>query len=99
MADLRKINLMYTYFGRDYNHFCTDCKNLRSVNLGSKTKYKCTVYGNTSSEASDWKKNQTACGQYNKVWNMKPLMKCVNQEKPRDTVEVEPLEGQTSLFE
>lgn len=32
---------------------------------------KCTVYGATHSEASDWRKKYEACGLYNKPWSGK----------------------------
>lgn len=98
MSD-KKYDLMYQYFGKDYNHFCYECRNLVCVNGGSRNYYKCSVYGNTKSNASDWKKGQTACGQFDKEWKMRPLMKCTAPEKEKEETVLEPLDGQVSLFE
>ena len=94
----KKHDLMYQYFGKDYNHFCSECRNLIRVNTGNRTCYKCTVYGNTGSEASDWKRGQTACGQFNKDWKMPPLIKCSAPKKEDKAEVIEPLEGQLGLW-
>ena len=57
---LRKIALMYKIFGYGFGS-CRDCPHL-CVNIYDKKYYKCGVYGNSNSEATDWKISNAACG-------------------------------------
>lgn len=57
---IRKIEAMYHYFGCGTGH-CADCEHLiRKVY--DRTYYKCEVYGDSNSEATDWRKSWPACG-------------------------------------
>ena len=92
---LRKIDLMHRHFGKTDGHCCRECSNLTEGNWGHK---KCRVYGNTSSEASDWAKRWQACGMFNKPYTGGPIIQLVKRSsnKPPQAPE-EPLEGQMTL--
>lgn len=93
---LRKIELMHRVFGKTDGHCCRECSNLTEGNWGHT---KCKVYGNTSSEASDWAKRWLACGMFNKPYTGGPIMDLVRRgggKRPPEAPE-EPLEGQMSL--
>ena len=91
---LRKIDLMHKMFGEIPDKKCMDCSNLIYHRMSHKW-YKCTVYGDTSSVASDWKISNTACGMFNKEYDGNPAIHLVQAEKKREMQ----IEGQISLFE
>lgn len=64
----RKIDEMHRRFGVLEDKYCEDCSNLIKGRYRGMNLRKCTVYGATHSEASDWRKKYTACGMYNKEW-------------------------------
>lgn len=80
----RKIDLMIKEFGHADGHSCGECSNLCRVAYGSRTVYKCLVYGNTGSRASDWAKWYPACGMLNKKWDKAPVMELVRKQPRRD---------------
>lgn len=93
---LRKIDLMHKLFGEIPNRKCKDCQHLESYSANRKW-YKCGVYGNTCSEATDWRLKYTACGMIDvPVYTGCPIVKQVRllNWKPE-----EPMEGQMSLSE
>ena len=57
---------------------------------------KCTVYGATHSEASDWRKKYVACGMYNKDWKGPEIIRLINSG-PRERDQIMPLEGQIEM--
>lgn len=64
---MKKIDLMHAAFGIDLKcRRCKDCPCLVRVMPTSRTYYKCTVYGESSSEATDWAGKWTACGRFGK---------------------------------
>lgn len=64
---LKKIDLMHATFGVDVQgRRCKDCPCLVRVTPTGKTYLKCTVYGVTCSDASDWVGKWTACGRFGK---------------------------------
>lgn len=64
---MRKIDLMYATFGIDTQcRRCKDCPCLVRVIPTSRAYYKCSVYGASSSEATDWAGKWTACGRFGK---------------------------------
>lgn len=95
---LRKQHLMYKRFGICEGHVCGECSNLVAVRANDRPLHKCRVYGNTSSEASDWAKRWLACGMFNKTYTGGPIIELV---RPSRTVKEEaqriPLEGQMSM--
>ena len=93
---LRKIDLMHKLFGELPDRKCKDCQHLESYTANRKY-YKCGIYGNTSSEASDWRLKWTACGMIDvHIYTGVPIIKQVRllNWKPE-----EPMEGQVSLFD
>lgn len=56
----RKIDAMYERFGIA-SGLCGNCPHFR-VEHWDKDYFKCAAYGISRSEATDWRKNYTACG-------------------------------------
>lgn len=64
---MKKIDLMYATFGVDPQcRRCKDCPCLVRVTPTSRAHYKCTVYGKSASEATDWAGKWMACGRFGK---------------------------------
>ena len=96
MVSTKKIDLMHEMFGEDPEHKCADCENLIS-HTASKKWHKCSCYGNTSSEATDWRLKYTACGLFNMPYKGTPIIE-VKKHMPRaDTSETYKCEGQMSI--
>ena len=57
---IRKIDAMHHYYGFGVG-FCRDCPHFRSKEYNRKY-HKCMVYGDSNSEATDWRKGYIACG-------------------------------------
>lgn len=92
----RKIDAMHLRFGVVPDKRCEDCENLIKGYCGNTFVRKCTVYGATHSEASDWRKKYVACGMYNKEYKGRPiieLLKCA----PRKVDEEQPIDGQMTI--
>ena len=91
---VRKIELMHQLFGKSENEsdICLKCSNFKH-RVGGYSK--CLAYGDTASEATDWKQKQQGCGLFNKSYNGKPVVRLV---RPKKRLE-EPIDGQISLFE
>lgn len=63
MKYLRKAEAMHHYYGADpAGRKCIECDHLISGEYHDKRYYKCTVYGCSHSEATDWRKGYVACG-------------------------------------
>lgn len=88
MSNPRKIELMHRIFGCCEGHVCGECNNLVRVRANDTPLRKCSVYGLTHSEASDWVLRYTACGMFNKHYDGAPII-----EYPRHSTEV-PLDNQ-----
>lgn len=97
----RKIEAMHARFGVLPEKRCEDCRHLIKGYVGNTFVRKCTVYGATHSEASDWRKKYVACGLYNKEWKGGKIIRVVHCEnaKQRRLDEIVPLDGQISLEE
>ena len=92
-AENRKINLMRSFFGASPN-VCGGCTNLNRSCVGRRTRYKCRVYGETRSEATDWAKSWPACGMFNREYSGPPMMGAsIWRSAPQPEPE-EPLDGQ-----
>ena len=64
---MKKIDLMHATFGVDPQcRKCRDCPCLVRVSPTSRAYYKCSVYGESSSEATDWAGKWMACGRLGK---------------------------------
>lgn len=92
---MRKIDEMHRRFGILSDKRCGDCSNLISGRYRTKYLSKCTVYGCTHSEASDWRKKNAACGMFNKEWSGKDIIRCISPGKE----DIGPIEGQECLFD
>lgn len=58
----RKIEAMHRFYGTDPNRgICGDCQHLRRCEAGNHVVYKCVLYGDTASEATDWRVKWQAC--------------------------------------
>lgn len=57
---IRKIDAMYKYYGVGTGR-CENCPHFRRK-VFDKVYFKCLVYGNSNSEATDWRSGYTACG-------------------------------------
>ena len=91
---MTKIEFMHYIFGSGHpSNKCGDCKNL--IKYGNY--YKCRIYGNTSSEASDWRKKWNSCAMFNMTYNGMPVieMKKHMPKKQEDDV----IEGQMTIFD
>lgn len=64
---MRKIDLMYATFGIDTQcRRCRECPCLKRVVTNDRSYLKCTVYGESSAESTDWAGKWTACGRFRK---------------------------------
>ena len=91
---LRKIELMHRQFGVVEGKTCGQCSNLTEHRY-NKLYRKCKVYGETSSEATDWAMRWTACGMFNKEYAGGPIMRLVGRSANKQPEK--PLDGQTYL--
>ena len=96
MTSEQKISRMYKRFGKFGSGLkCKDCSNLIRVERGNHRVSKCLVYGDTFSEASDWKQSHMACGMINHEYDGKPIIEICEPRHKAD----EQIEGQMVLFE
>lgn len=95
----RKIDAMHERFGVIQDKRCEDCDNLIKGYCGNTFVRKCTVYGATHSEASDWRKKYIACGMFNKEWSGYPIIRVLKRNGGFKSVELPPIDGQESLFD
>lgn len=64
---MKKIDLMHATFGIDPQcRKCRDCPCLVRVSPTSRAYYKCSVYGQSGSTATDWAGKWLACGRFGK---------------------------------
>lgn len=96
--EINNIYAMYRHFGttKHPDAICRDCRHLKTHQAGGRKVYKCTVYGETSSDATDWRIGWIACGMYGKPYDGTPVMDLKHQRKKADPEEQIP--GQMSLF-
>ena len=93
---MKNIDVMYELFGKTEGQKCKDCSNLVK-HIYSRTYYKCSVFGETSSSASDWRLKYDACGYFNKECDWIPVIE-YKKHLPRKQEE-EQIKGQMSLFD
>ncbi len=95
---LRKIDLMHRQFGKCEGYACRECSNLIHTRAGDRPLTKCKVYGETSSEASDWTQRWQACGMFNKPWDKGPIIRLVRPERTKqEDAQRIPLDGQIRM--
>lgn len=92
MSD-RKIDLMHQYFGKA-DGFCKECSNLVK-HTKNRSYYKCRAYGETASDASDWRTGYRACGLYNKPYIGRRIIELARRNRST----TDQIEGQLSLFD
>ena len=93
---VRKIDLMHRLFGTVPDRYCKECPHLESYRASQKW-YKCGVYGNTCSEATDWRLKYKACGMIDiPIYTGIPIVK---QVRLLNRKLEEPMEGQLVLDE
>lgn len=85
---IRKWDLMYEQFGRAEGK-CKDCSHFKH-RVGGYSK--CLIYGDTASEASDWKVSADACGLFNQETKHENVIRLV-----RGVRKDAPIEGQMSF--
>lgn len=91
---MRGIELMYQLSGgKAEGHCCGDCENLMRCRPTDRVVYKCSIYGNTRSAASDWRKSYPACNWYNQERSEHNLIRCGFT----DQSQASQCEGQVSL--
>ena len=89
---------MHKLFGEIPDRKCKECQYLVSYTANRKY-YKCDVYGNTSSEASEWRLKWTACGMIDiPIYDGAPIINQVRLLNWRPK-EKEQIEGQLVLDE
>ena len=93
---IRKIDEMHRRFGVLPGKRCEDCSNLIKGRYRSMNLRKCTVYGATHSEASDWRKKYEACGMYCKEWHGTEIIRTL-KHSGMPKVPEEPLDGQIKM--
>lgn len=59
---LRKIDAMHSLFGKSPGKKCISCPHLLRHRWNDRTYFKCEMYGDSNSEATDWALSWTACG-------------------------------------
>ena len=95
---VRKIDAMHARFGALPDKRCEDCDHLIKGYCGNTFVRKCTVYGATHSEASDWRKKYVACGLFNKPWTGGKIIEaCKREMREKKMDEIVPLDGQIGL--
>lgn len=95
---LRKIDLMHKLFGRIPDRKCKDCQHLIYYSASHKW-YKCECYGDSSSEATDWRLKWDACGLIDVAdfkKNHVPIVRTLRLYQPKK--EEQQIEGQLKFF-
>lgn len=65
---MKKIDLMHATYGVDaQGRVCKDCPCLVRTQPTQRAHYKCTVYSESASEATDWACKWLACGRFGKT--------------------------------
>lgn len=95
MSSRRKIDLMHHIFGKIGGN-CKNCNNLVIYRYHNRVYRKCKVYGESSSETTDWANRYEACGMFNKHYDGRPVIELVKCRANRINEDF-PLEGQLSI--
>lgn len=94
----RKIAAMHREYGTA-DRTCKGCLHLiRYDSWAGRHYFKCKAYGESNSEATDWRVSYTACGLYNQpIKGLYPLIERMKHQKK--TVEEGPIDGQITMEE
>lgn len=90
------IEAMYDLFGK-VRARCKECNHLHRYTYHDRNYYKCEIYGESNSEATDWRCGWIACGAFRMVVPNRNIYKML-AHKPKVDVESEQVIGQISLF-
>lgn len=93
----RKIDAMHAEYGYGGGK-CSDCIHFHRVEQRSgRTHFKCSLYGFSASEATDWRAGYLACGMVNRPAPERytPLIDVLKRAPSRQ--DAEPLEGQMKI--
>lgn len=90
----RKIDAMHERFGR-HDGICKECGNLECYYQNGRYYYKCKVYGNSRSAATDWRLSWDACGMYNSLWTGRTIIELLKSESKKEPIL--PPEGQITF--
>lgn len=96
---LKKIEKMYHLYGKYRGcRKCKECSNYTRYTYHDKPYRKCSVYGITCSEATDWTGSWDACGRFGRALEAgeREVVR-VSVKETREPVEV--LDGQISIFD
>lgn len=90
----RKIDAMHQYYGYGPGR-CGNCPHFITKQF-DRTYYKCRAYGDSNSEATDWRKGWTACGLIGRPfpWDETRVVDRIAPGRPEE----KPIEGQTDMF-
>ncbi len=93
----RKIELMHELFGACVGKKCGQCGHLVESGTHQKKYFKCEVYGDTASEATDWARSWPACMMIGDsgAWMGRNVMELARGDRKK---EESPIEGQMDLF-
>ena len=101
---LRKVEAMYFLFGREGEKKCISCPHLLRHRWNDRTYFKCEMYGDSNSEATDWALSWTACGLINgdhwRMYQIKARDGCVVnmlKHEPKWKKEQGEIEGQIRM--
>ena len=99
----RKIEAMHQLFGVIPWEKCKDCPHIVRYDYRGFRGYKCCIYGESHSEATDWRIGWTACGAFDKMadGNASPIYKRLQYDRniSKITEETPQCEGQISMEE
>lgn len=90
---MKKIDAMHHFYGYG-NGLCGECPHFVRRQY-DKTYFKCSVYGTSHSEASDWRKSYIACGLIDKPFPADE--KRIIERVTRDQRQEEQLLGQIRM--
>lgn len=94
-----KIGAMHKAHGRLPGKRCEECCNFQFWDVNDKTRSKCTAYGLSHSEATDWSCRHEACGHFDIPFDsskFKPMYKMMRWGDDVKAPDV--LDGQIGLF-
>ena len=99
----RKIEAMHRLFGVVIGKTCKECPHLVRHDYRGFKGYKCCIYGESHSEATDWRIGWTACGAIDRMadGNATPIYKRLQYDRnhPKNGEETPQCEGQISMEE
>lgn len=90
----RPVEKMYQLYGMEKGKRCGDCKHFLRQSYRGKTYFKCSLYGCSNCQSTDFRVSYDACGMYNKTRDPKQDKPIVKMRMQNDT---EQIDGQMSL--